>query len=366
MKIKLTICNESVGTHLIDAWYSYQQSMGNDISIVDDNADFSILFDYMPCKLEVDDIADYDLVLLCNGGEPLATATPTMQQLLKLENVYFVANSLGTDLSISNKILWFPHNILTCRDLWTRHFYPQYYENHRNWQLPRSHSIIAINGSNRTWRHYFFELLQQVPEVKCLSNISVDVKTTTDSQWESIEDQQFRDWVNDRYSQAVNTKEENYFNQAVTIGINGKFGKIAPGYFVMPEYFEHSCVLFPEASWQNNELCITEKALKCFYAKSLPFPIGGANVNALYNQIGYQTAWNLLPEECKMFDSELDHAKRYQGAVQAVQWLVDNSWVFDGEVFKQAVEQNQQRFLMAQGDYQSVEQFAKLIKGKYQ
>ena len=170
--------------------------------------------------------------------------------------------------------------------------------------------------------------------------------------------------VNDCYQDNSIPEPDHYYDLCPTIGIDGKFGKIAPGYFIMPEYFEYACVIFPESTWQNNELAITEKALKCFYTGSLPFPIGGANVNQLYNDIGFYTAWNLLPDNLKQFDQITDHVTRYQQAVVAVDWLNSNYAVFKSDQARSLINQNQYNFLICACDNISIKQLHDLIKTK--
>ena len=134
------------------------------------------------------------------------------------------------------------------------------------------------------------------------------------------------------------------------------------GYFVLPEYFEYRCVVFPESSWLNSEANLTEKTLKCFYAGAMPFPIGGANANQLINQIGYYTAWNLLPDNLKKFDSIKDHRKRYQGAINALKWLADHSEVFDSINSQQMLQENRINFFDCISERQCVKMLNQVLE----
>jgi hypothetical protein len=120
--------------------------------------------------------------------------------------------------------------------------------------------------------------------------------------------------------------------------------------------------VFPESGWQNNELNITEKALKCFYAGCLPFPVAGANVNKLYNEIGFYTAWNLLPGELKSFDSELDHDKRYHAMVECLKWFELNPTVFSSELFSEMTDSNKRNFLTCDCDHDAIKKFDLVIQ----
>jgi hypothetical protein len=195
-----------------------------------------------------------------------------------------------------------------------------------------------------------------------LSQFGTTVHKLNDVLWESTEDTQFRNWVNEKYQDISTPQPDHYSVSSTTIGIDGKFGQVSPGFFIMPEYFEYSCVIFPESTWQNNELAITEKAVKCFYAGSLPFPIGGSNINQLYNDLGFYTAWNLLPDALKQFDQITDHAVRYQQAIIAIDWLNSNRSVFTDDQFESMINQNRFNFLTCKCDNTSVKKLHNIVQ----
>jgi len=374
MKINFTIRKDGIGFQIIDSWYGLLQSLMPDYTPPVDihfnapysSKDFNVLCDYMPSRYSEQELANYNLIFFCNGGEPLHVATETMGNLINQQNVYLITNSyIEQSHPLHHKVIRWGDDVQTCRDYWTRHFYPQYYENIKNRSIDRTAKLIAIAGSVRTHRYYFFELLKkQIPSMLQLSNISTTIHKLNDAHWETLEDTQFREWVNNQYHTQSIPQPDQYYNNNVNIGIDNKFGEIPPGYFIMPEYFKYACVIFPETSWQNNELSVTEKSLKCFYAGSLPFPISGANVNQFYNNIGFYTAWNLLPDDLKLFDQITDHKIRYDKAVEAVKWLDDNRSVFEGEQFKYMVDQNRANFLTNECDNNSTIQFHTIMKSK--
>jgi hypothetical protein len=206
-----------------------------------------------------------------------------------------------------------------------------------------SENIAMIALGDVVSKHHAIELIKSAaPTVSIKSSIGAKI-TTTESAYLSAEDRIFCEFVNSRYTASRSANW--YYRNKVYIGVDKKFGSIPPGYFLIDEYYNNKVIVFPETSWTNNELSITEKSLKCFMARCLPMPIAGANVNKLYNNIGYKTAWNLLPAELQAFDAVLDHATRYQGLATAVAWLHDNSQTFESEDYKQMVQQNHTNFL---------------------
>lgn len=353
MIINVVTTGPDVGVQLLDALQSYCQSeldptCANWIVQVSEShnaqADVNIIWSggNLP-----GDYNSYDLVMLSNGGEPIAVSRPTIHEHWEKENVFLVFNSLVTqDHLLHNKIIYFPDPVQQCRDYWTRYFYPHYYTANEYSRLRQSKDIIAVMGANRTVRYYVNSMIAENTSIKILNGVSEQLINTNHSYWESTEDFEFRNTLEEKHQhEFVPESDSTYYSDVPTIGIDGKFGEVPKGYELMTEYFTHRCVVFPESSWQNNELAITEKALKCFYAGSLPFPIAGANVNKLYNSIGYATAWNLLPREHQKFDEELDHFKRINMMIDALKWIEDNPFALQSDEFAELTRQNKLKML---------------------
>lgn len=350
MKININIVGADISVQLIDALYAYVQSnidsRVKDWEILvtdcyDSTADVNIAWTTQDAA--IDNISNYDAAFVSNAGEPITISSPYIHEVWDRSNVFLVFNSLLTkEHLLYNKMVHFLDDVQVCKDFWTRYFYPQYFiNNHKLKKINRTKDLIAINGLNRTVRHHFFEQLSQETNIPILNNLSKQITNTNHSYWESPEDFEFRNALEEQYADIFEPESDyTYYEDSVTVGINGKFGVVPPGYDLMTEYFEYRCVIYPETTWQNNELSVTEKAVKCFYAGSLPFPIAGANVNSLYNSLGYYTAWNLLPKELQVYDNELDHFKRSEQTVNALQWLESNPEVLQSEKFLEFTRQN--------------------------
>lgn len=378
IKINFDIRRETMGFQAIDGLYAYRQSLQSkyqsDIDFqlttsYDESADVNVLCLYMTDEISHISLEKYDVILVNNAVEPLLASTPMVSKLLELDRCYFLCNSLVTeDHAWKDKIIWYPGNIMHCRSIWTRHFNPQYFENNQFCDLPRDKNLILVNGAVRSWRHYINELIQaSSADVPTMSNVSVVIHETNDSFFESDEDREFRIWVNDRYEDIMvrNQVPASYVDNSVTVGINGKFGSYTPGYLLMPEYYTHHCVIFPETTWQNNELAITEKSLKCFYAGSFAWPIGGSNLNKMYNDLGFYTAWNLLPDHLKVFDSMVDHKERYKKLTDAIAWLDHNPEVFLTPRAKDMLQSNKLQFHTTSMDYTAMKKFDEILRKYY-
>jgi hypothetical protein len=220
-------------------------------------------------------------------------------------------------------------------------FYPQSYYFAQNKNIPRDKNIVCINGENRSWRHYLIEQLRtNNPELPIVSNISSSIRDTLHPYFESSDDKIFREFLEDRYRDQIDKTVNTYWDSGIPVGISGEFGTVFPGYFAMPEHFEYKCILFPESSWVNNDLHLTEKVIKCLMYGSIPWPVGGSNLNAQYRNLGIYTAWNLLPDQLQLYDSIDDHYERYQKLVEAVTWANCHPEIFSGDRYENYVKQN--------------------------
>lgn len=359
MKIGIDYLGDPTSRQMFDSMYAFKQSQSPETNykidlIIDeksaDAADVRVLFCYQPEDLNGKNPSDYDFVFLCNNGESLDTSSQLMFDLYhKHDNVYLVSNSfLHRSHPMYNRVIWYCYNIPNCRDYWNRPFYPQFYEHQvKSTFLKRQNKITVINGQNRAWRHHAIQqIIKHAPSIPIKNSITQDniINEVLDCFWESDQDRIFRETVNEIYPVSRNYKT-NYYSSSIVVGIDEKFGYIPPGYLILDEYYENLITVFTERSWLNNELSITEKGLKCFMAGSIPFPMGGANINVLYNQLGFYTAWNLLPETLKKFDAMETHIERYEHMAKAVAWLYDNLDKLDRQSIKQMSDHNKSRFL---------------------
>lgn len=356
------------GLQIFDKLYAYSQSLNKNYKssfdvIFSDKIKpeyINILFSYMPDY--IDNINEYDVVIFDNSDEPIGIVnTDFMLNKLHLPHVFvqsgsffhaeknFFHNKLITSIGDAENFLYYM----------TRSFYPQYYENNNQ---TRSKSVCFINGRNDAHRNFFYELLSTYTDIDCMNYISNGIiHETNDSLLESPKDTEFREYVNSKFSISRNVKTS-YYSNSVKCGIDNKFEEIPPGYFVMDEYYQYHIVAYPETTWINNEIIITEKSFKCFYSKCLPFPVGGQNLNKLFNAFGFQTAWNILPHDLQKFDSEEDHMKRYLMMTEAISWLQNN--IFDIENFNDIVSQNKEVFLTNKFSKIGVEKLYEILNKK--
>ena len=357
MKINIDHVQQPAMLAIFEYLHGYRQSL--DKNYVSDwtfsyNAasiehDINIRFVGMHESISTIDTDAYDLIFVSNNSEPLHVFDRNHIDLLQADNAYILANALLTaDHPLTEKVISIPLGILfMCAEYWIRPQYPQLYTNGRDRALPKTLDLIAINGQNRAHRQYFFDELRDcIPGIQIIDNFP-SVERLKAGQWESKQDKEFREWVNNRYADSIvhdAISQNRFYEQSIATGIGCKSGKIPLAFFLPIQYYQSHCVIFPESSWQNDEIAITEKAAKCFLAGSVPFPIGGAHTNSLYNSLGFSTAWNLLPDDLKNFDAERDHRARYQSICQAVRWFKDNPSVFLGEQYQQMISTNRDLF----------------------
>lgn len=360
MTIKINVHSiaptDAVGLKMFDYVYAWLQSQSKHTNYRVDvqikishqiNPDcFNILFASMP-KAPLGDLSEYQLVILDNADEPLEASTGVIHDaFITHDHVYLLANSyLSKSHSLNERV------IPTIFDNWKfKQYnltpnYPQYYDFNTNLRAKRL-PLTFINGRNSAWRWHFRQCLSRcLPDIVTRSEMTQDdmIVETGESYFEGTEDAVFRTWLDNEYV-AVSLEQASayylYYDQAVKCGIDNRYGVVPAGYFLIDEYFDHHVIVYPETSWLNNQLCVTEKAVKCFYSRSFPAPLSGSEVNQLYNKLGFYTAWNLLPPEHQSFDYNKNHDERYNQMAQAIKWLHDHPEVFETQQAKEMIESN--------------------------
>jgi hypothetical protein len=349
--------NGSIGEQMFDCLQAYHQGMCGDAMFksphtiifnqfsADNNINILLINMPYPTGPGQDpvDFDKYDLIFFCNGLESYGVGTDVIRDnLLVRDNAYLLTQSrVPPTHPLYHKIIWFSSlNMLPNHRLdQVNYFYPMPYFYKK---ACHADPMIFINGGNRTWRQHIINKIQKtVPSLPVRSNINALPYDTVEAYFESPADTEFRNYVNRLITNNIAPDFiENYYDSSILTGLDGKFGRIPIGYFAMKEYAEYKCIVFPETSWLNDDFMMTEKILKCFIYENIPWPVGGANVNKYYNELGYKTAWNLLPHAYQAFDSILDHEERYNKLTQAIVWAWENPNIFQGAVVEQIKKDN--------------------------
>jgi hypothetical protein len=346
--------HEYLALHVFDFYYAYMQSknqhsnyqadleiaIGSDLTW--DPTAFNIGFYNMP-ETPVDH-ERFDLIMLNANGIGFEASTEELHRtLVTYDNACLMSASyVDPTHPLADKIITFPYFLMT-RDWFNRPFYPQYYERKYRPKQPGK-NLIFINGQNRPHRQYMQDLIGGATGVDIrTNNFSVMSKLSEwDYHFESAEDTVFRNFVNNQFviADSQEVPSHDYYDLSIKIGIDQKYGSIPPGYFIIDEYWDYRCVIFPETNWYNDNVFLTEKIGKTLVTKTLPWPIGGANTDVLYNQLGIKTAWNLLPERLQLYNCERDHAKRYQMCAEAIRWVGEHPEVLTTPLAQEMLESN--------------------------
>jgi hypothetical protein len=307
------------------------------------------------------DVNKYDFVFVDNAAEHLQVCTPGIVELLTHSNVYFISGAFLEDShNLSSKNIPFNICIRMFHDAMTRGFYPQYYWRTDQKTQPTK-NMIYINGANNSWRQYFVDLLKSsTAPVDIKTSLGTDVIETAECMFEDTHDRTFREMLDTRYPRGI-VMDYSYYDRSIKVGIDQRFGTLPPGQFLIDEYYQYHCVIFPESGWINNQHFATEKIYKCFVAGTIPFPISGVRTHQMYNAHGYQTAWNLLPTELQEFDNEWDHTVRYKKILQAIEWLETSNALISDHA-QNIREQNQINFYKNTIDTVSVKKLDSVLK----
>ena len=385
MKIIVHLCDNTptncTSLALFDYYYAYRQSANKNNNYQSDseifighNLDFvpdaiNIAFYHMPTKPI--QLGKFDFIIVDAGQHHLEVCTAEMHKaFVEIEECYFLTGSVvSNDYPKADKLIPFPYT-LPLRDTWFRPFYPQYYDRHSRSIQDRKKHMIFINGQNRSNRQYMADLLSSTG-INIRRNNLGSTSKLIDSFFESQDDTAFRDFVNDYCCNQDDSDHvaQNYYDRSIKVGIDGKFGPSVPGFFLLDEYYQYYCVIFPETAWLNDEVWITEKFSKCAIAKSIPWPIAGANTDVLYNDLGFLTAWNLLPENLQAYNYEPDHAKRYRMCAEAIKWMADHPEILISDRAQALVQHNYEQFftntLEAMGPIKFDQIIKNIIKKKW-
>ena len=308
---------------------------------------FNVLFLHMPDTVP-DNIQDFDLVLVDNGDEPFGIGTVAMYDILDtVPNSRIVCNAVVPDSHPWKQRMICTHIVWEFqRQHYTASAYPQRYE---LLQDHRPQGMIYINGRNRSVREHHSQLLQQyVPEIPHWNVLHYGTITATEQYWhESIEDTEFRQWADQEYvNHQWNSNPPEVRWPPYPCGVNGRYGESLFEDRFIDAFRKHAIIVYPETAWTNCQIAPTEKALKCFLHAKFPVMLGGALTNQLYADLGFYTAWHLLPRDLQHFDQILDHRQRFQEQIAAIKWLSDNIDVVDSDWAQQMLLKNQRQLLV--------------------
>lgn len=308
---------------------------------------FNILFLHMPDTVP-DRVRDFDLILVDNGDEPFGIGTEAMYQMLDtVPNVKIVCNAVvehthpWKSAMICTHIVWEFQ-----RQHYTASPYPQRYELLQDYQ---PQGMIYINGRNRSVREHHSQMLKQhIPEMPHWNELHCGTISATQQHWhESAEDTEFRIWADAEYVNHLwNATPPEQRWPPYPCGVNGRYGESLFEDRFIDAFRKHVIIVYPETAWTNGQIAPTEKALKCFLHRKFPVMLGGALTNKLYADLGFYTAWHLLPQQLQDFDEILDHRQRIDRQTQAIRWLYDNIDIVNTFEAQQMLLKNQTQLLV--------------------
>jgi hypothetical protein len=373
MKLNIYANQDLTSLKIFDFYYAYVQSQNKhrgyqsslEITITDqpttvDNA-INIAMVYMP-EHSVDDLIEkFDLVFFDNQHHPLEICTEVIvNNIQKHQHCYFINGArLMPNHPLQEKFIYL--DLDTSMQYLGQAQYPQYYEIAVRKNATRK-GMTYINGQNRTNRQFFMEMIEHI--VPC-RNAWPRMSSMFESFFEDQYDQEFRTDMNSRYEwepDASEWSQNQYYAESVQLGIDGKFGTLSPGYFLLDEYFDYHSVIYSDTCWLNNQLFLSEKLGKCIVAGAIPWPVGGANLNRLYFEAGYLTAWSLLPSVLQLYDENLNHAERMRQTAHAIDWVSQHPEIWDSTAAKEIRVQNISNFYNKRTNLVGVQKLDQILK----
>lgn len=367
---------DSIALQFFDYYLAYQQSLAR---LKNYHAETEITFNQPPDKkfiniylVPFDQVSHFqsaqaDLVLIDNAGESLEVASNDVRYLLEnnLKFFFLCGAFVSQSLPWADQIIPYNHNLHLFSDCVSKPFYPQHYDL-KDINSKSKAAMCFINGQNRTWRNYFLTLLKSanLHGIYIKNSIATQSSKLLDCAFESSDDSTFRQYVNDLLPNVDEEQEQKikYYKNSIAIGADGKFGKIPPGYFLIDEYYLYQCIIYPEASWINDHLFLTEKTWKCCLSKTIPWPISGRNFHTMMNEHGFLTARNLLPPDLQTFDSISDHSVRYVKQLQSIQWAYSHPEIWSSSEADYIRENNFNRFWINDINLVGVKKFDSIVR----
>ena len=373
MKLNVYATQDLTALKIFDFYYAYKQAQNRthgyqaniEINITNSPTPqpdaINIAMVYMP-EQSIDNIVNtFDLVLLDNQHHPLEICTDVIfQNIQQHSNCYFVNGArLVNNYPLSEKFIYL--DLDASMDYLGQAHYPQYYEIAECSDRSRR-PMAYINGQNRTNRQYFMEMIEHL--VPC-RNTWPRMSPMFESFFEDEHDQQFRIEMNARYEwkpDASAWSQNQYYADSVELGNQGKFGTLPPGYFLLDDYFDYHSVIYSDTCWLNNQLFLSEKLGKCVATKSIPWPVGGANLNRLYTEAGYLTAWHLLPDMLQSYDTNLNHFERMQQTALAIEWAKQHPEIWTSDQAQHIREHNLSNFYKKKTNVAGVIKLDQILK----
>lgn len=362
----------------VDNVYAYWQHLGKDyrsaheihINRSDLPHDRNVLITQDPEQLSPDRLSIYDVALYDNRMESFGVATTGLEQYIGIDKVRMLtASKLHHGHPLNSKNIWYPFYIFTKQGHAGTYFdsnFPHCYDliDARKNTASKTHGMIFVNGQNRSWRNFLLETISDViPDLPIHNALTDHIIATDDCGFESEADSKFRVWVNDLYRDRL-VYEQRYIPAPDIIGPDGKFGESHPGLRLIEAYKQFRCVIYPETSWQNNGMQITEKTVKCFVTHCVPWPIGGLHLHAQLEEVGFHTAWQLLPVSLQVFDSVEDHQERHRQMALAIRWLFENQHVLRGPRVRDLTTENFYNWHCFPAAHQVMETLSDVITGE--
>jgi len=269
-------------------------------------------------------INNYDIILVDNDVEHLSTNDTTAIEFVnENKNVYFLVGSfVHNDHRISNKILTLPRDWFNCQNWYSN---PKTFVKYSNHLSKKTNGLLFIGGRLKTYRKYILDVLPN--ELTVMQN-SRDITNTPDAVFGDLYDRTFIDTCNNSYICSTGDNK-NIFYEPLRFGFLDKpIGYTPIGYWLLPEYNTHKCIVYPEASMLNNEVYPTEKTWKCVVSKTHWIMFAGMNAYSLMKENGIRSILELVPGGIS-FDSIADHKLRFKQQSLGIEYLLNNKDIFN-------------------------------------
>lgn len=286
-------------------------------------------------------VTDYDLILVDNDVEHLSTNDDIAIEFVKKYNhAYFLVGSfVSEEHKYFNKILTLPRDWFNCQNWYSN---PKTFVKYSNKKSAKDKDIVFIGGRLKTYRKYILDNLPN--KINVIQN-SKSNTNTNDAVFGDEFDTNFINECNNMYS-VTEENEGNIFYNSLRFGFKDRpFGYTPIGYWLLPAYNTHKCIVYPEASFLNNEVYPTEKTWKCVVSKTHWIMFAGMNSYHLMKHNGIRSILELVPGGI-LFDKIANHKERIKQQIKGIDFLSNNIEIFESTKAQTILRENFDNFFI--------------------
>jgi|15BtaG_2_1085339.scaffolds.fasta_scaffold00787_4 hypothetical protein len=290
------------------------------------------------------DLNKFDVVIFDNMFEHLMVSDPDIiKYVLQHDNAYLsVGSYVSNEHHMFEKFIPFQMDIVNCRDWYTNpKVFSSYSFNHIN---DKKNNLIYIGAELRSWRKFIIDNLTKNININ-VHQVPQTVVCTRDTNLGDSYTQNFIEYCNNKYQVTGVEEVENPLYKELIYGHKDRpAGKSLMSAWIIPEFINSKCVVYAESSFVNDEICLTEKTIKCIMTKTHWIFFAGSNAYKLLKEFGLRSVLELIPGGLE-FDCIKNPKERFKKQISLIKYLSEHPEIFDTPEAQNIVNSNYEIFI---------------------